>query len=423
NHMLDNGSYQKGDAMALFISDDGVQPASVTHRKITPFEHSPGEAATLTIRYGAHYGESAEPIRDVLLDWIANVQPNSYTPLVPAIMESAAYYLGKPVYYGDSRGYSDSNGVSHPNSYTGGAIYRPNTCLVEDNYHTHSTSCSRETICSSLNERSKWSCGTYCTSNSDEGSYKDSSHWYESCSDLEGADTEALYNRPEFSACQPSFIVFLTDGTANHSQTYARDKIKSWAGISECLTSYTISDEMGTKTKSLTSSKEKCGVDIVKYLAETDFDDTLPGIQNVRTHTIGFGVGSSSGIDYMRAWAHAGQGKFYDASNATDLLNAFRQILQAVLKERATFVAPSLSVNAFNKLFNDEEIYFSLFKPSTDASWSGNIKKYKLCLGGEGGCDIGNVLDKQDALITDAEDHILESAIDLWNPNNSDPDG
>ena len=41
-------------------------------------------------------------------------------------------------------------------------------------------------------------------------------------------------------------------------------------------------------------------------------------------------------------------------------------------------LSPAVSVNAYNRATNLDDLYFSLFKPATGAHWDGNLKKYKL---------------------------------------------
>ena len=100
--------------------------------------------------------------------------------------------------------------------------------------------------------------------------------------------------------------------------------------------------------------------------------------------------------------ADAGQGKFYEASTASDLVSVLQDIFTDILTDPTSFAAPSLSVNAFNRLFHRNEVYFSLFEPSDRTRWSGNIKKYEICDGsppeneGDPTCELGEVIDASD---------------------------
>jgi type IV pilus assembly protein PilY1 len=91
----------------------------------------------------------------------------------------------------------------------------------------------------------------------------------------------------------------------------------------------------------------------------------------------------------------AGHGLYRTANTAGELANAFDDILNDVLSDPTSFVSPSLSVNAFNRLYNLDDVYFSLFEPSLKVSWGGNIKKYKICtqVGASATCVFGDIMD------------------------------
>ncbi len=74
----------------------------------------------------------------------------------------------------------------------------------------------------------------------------------------------------------------------------------------------------------------------------------------------------------------AGGGKFYEAKSKDSLLGVFNQILAEILAVNSTFSSPAVSVNAYNRATNLDDLYFSLFKPANGAHWDGNLKKYKL---------------------------------------------
>ena len=78
-----------------------------------------------------------------------------------------------------------------------------------------------------------------------------------------------------------------------------------------------------------------------------------------------------------------------------------------------------MSVNAFNKLYNRDEIYFSLFKPELYQRWAGNIKKFTLCTqvqADAGTCDYGEVIDQNSAPAIDITTSRLKStSVSYWN--------
>ena len=120
--------------------------------------------------------------------------------------------------------------------------------------------------------------------------------------------------------------------------------------------------------------------------------------------------------------AATGGGNFYEATSASELLDAFRSIFNLARTETASFAAPSVSVSAFeNRINHNNEIYYALFKPSDAPRWHGNIKKYKLC-DDESSCpNTETLLDKDGEPVTDPNARqIRDGATSYWSTVNND---
>ena len=115
---------------------------------------------------------------------------------------------------------------------------------------------------------------------------------------------------------------------------------------------------------------------------------SLGGSQHINLYTIGFGFSS----DWLRELATKGGGTFHTADDAGELAQQINEIFEGILNRTTSFAAPSLSINAFNRLFHRNEVYFSLFAPSANKRWDGNVKRYQLCTD-PAQCDLGEVLD------------------------------
>jgi type IV pilus assembly protein PilY1 len=168
----------------------------------------------------------------------------------------------------------------------------------------------------------------------------------------------AQYKSPISDICQGNNIVLLTDGLANHNDSEAL--IKSYIPTSTCVAS---------------NGDEACARDLVDWMHTSDMSVPFSGDQTINTYTIGFNFSGA----LLRDMATLGDGKFYEANTSNELANVFKAIITDILARTTSFATPSLSVNAFNRLFHRNEVYFSLFKPNARALWSGNTKKYKLC--------------------------------------------
>jgi len=169
---------------------------------------------------------------------------------------------------------------------------------------------------------------------------------------------QAFYQSPLLQSCQRNFIVLLTDGIAT-SDTTANSAIQSLIG-GNCAG----------------SGDGRCLEEIAQYMYENDLS-ALPALQNVTTYTIGFGP-EVSGSAQLRNTAAGAGGVFYEASDTATLSTVLTNIVRTILAFNTTFTAPAVSVNAFNRTQNLNDLYVTVFRPSETYSWLGNIKKYKL---------------------------------------------
>lgn len=102
----------------------------------------------------------------------------------------------------------------------------------------------------------------------------------------------------------------------------------------------------------------------------------------VTTHVVGIDLSSLAYGDVVRnllketAWR--GGGNYYDATNENDLIFKFTEIFREILLDNASFTSPSVTVNAFNRTQNLNDIFVAVFKPSFGYRWLGNLKKYRL---------------------------------------------
>jgi hypothetical protein len=232
------------------------------------------------------------------------------------------------------------------------------------------------------------------------------------------------YDSPA-NQCQTNFIILLSDGilAGDTGNDLGADSISNSAGDpapynkwfkiytdSEGLTSglsngcskntginYQIIDpKTGKPTKDKISD---CSDDLVFSMRNGGFVDGQLGAQ-VFTYTVGFDVTaattaentpSKAPTDLLKMLARAGGGKYYATDcdgcdpeqAAKDLAELFRDIVDEVVISNASFTSPAVSVNAFNRTQNLNELYMSVFRPSTTARWNGNVKKYTLAPGGD----------------------------------------
>lgn len=176
---------------------------------------------------------------------------------------------------------------------------------------------------------------------------------------------------PMLSSCQANYLVVMTDGQANGNTNATVSDAKSLIDAG-CVSrgAYSRGDEQ---------SGETCGVEIAKWLKNTDQSNNLDDLNTVTTHTVGFALqANASAKKFLADVAAAGGGKAYTADNASDLSKAFNQIIQEALATDTTFVSATAPVNSFNRQDHKDQLYFSLFRPGNTERWSGNLKRYKM---------------------------------------------
>ena len=110
---------------------------------------------------------------------------------------------------------------------------------------------------------------------------------------------------------------------------------------------------------------------------ENDLRPSLAGLQNVTTYTVGFGP-EVSGSATLRNTAAGAGGVFYEASDTATLSTVLTNIVRTILSFNTSFTAPAVSVNAFNRTQNLNDLFVTVFRPSETYNWPGNIKKYRL---------------------------------------------
>ena len=195
---------------------------------------------------------------------------------------------------------------------------------------------------------------------------------------------QPVYKSP-VSSCGKNYIVLLTDGLTE------QDNSRDTNGVA-ALPNFKFTPEV----KDYGTSNAKCDVEDIKagptssdcvddlpaWMFRNDVNTAVAGTQNVKTYTIGFDLGSDQ-LDLaaravLRDAARRGGGKYFDATSQSSLEEAFNDTVREILIDNASFTAPSVAVNAFNRTQNLNDLYMSVFKPALGYRWLGNVKKYKL---------------------------------------------
>ena len=222
--------------------------------------------------------------------------------------------------------------------------------------------------------------------------------------------TQPVYQTPLQNSCEKAYIIVVTDGDPTNDDD--RDtEIDGLTGGANYSTTAVSGD---------TSSSSDRLDDLAGWMNNNDINTNISGDQTAVTFTVGFDSGiTSSGEDLLKRTAGVGGGQYLTANDVSTLSQTLQAIIYSITTTTSSFAAPSLSVNAFNKLYNRDEIYFSLFKPELYQRWAGNIKKFTLCTQVQADastCDYGEVIDKNNNPAIDiTTSRLKDTSVSYWN--------
>jgi type IV pilus assembly protein PilY1 len=128
------------------------------------------------------------------------------------------------------------------------------------------------------------------------------------------------------------------------------------------------------------------------------------------------GVPPAAPLELLRLVARAGGGSLHrvdcvgctPAQAADDLAGILGRIVREAVAANASFAAPAVPVNSFNRAENVDHLYLSVFRPATTQRWRGNVKKYRLGTNGD-------ILGRDDALaVNPLTGRFLPGVSSLW---------
>ncbi len=327
--IVDRSGWSAGNALSLILESS----SSSTDRDAYTYDGSTSKAPKLVVKIqSGGVSTSSFTVRQHLNNLVQNLEGRTWTPIVDTMYEAALYLRGDPMHYGLTRElFTPNDGdtdkrykrVSVVGSYTGGTHVMPSGCEASN---LDDTDCRDEVISSS--------------------------------------PTAPVYTSPIVSDCQSTHLVLLTDGEANNNHSV--NLIKTMTGNSNCDNDSSDSDE-------------DCGRSLANWMANNDMRPSLSATDNtVVTHTIAFNLSNNGAVDFLQDMASEGQGSFYNANTASELADAFDNIISSIISIDSSFSTAGATVNQFDRLTHRNDVYFSVFKPLRSPSWLGNLKHYKL---------------------------------------------
>src|SRR5215831_14498363 len=162
-----------------------------------------------------------------------------------------------------------------------------------------------------------------------------------------GNGTQGPFTSPIQLACQPNFVIFITDGM----QTAGTRLMPA-----EATNRYT--------------------QDQASWLPDT------PNIQNVIVHTVGFGVTvnttaaeTQAAYDTLSQSARNGGGQFYISDNETQLQRALQDAIRRIVQATFTFATPVVPTTSTT---GSTKAYLAAFRSDPSSPfWQGYLKAYQ----------------------------------------------
>ncbi len=394
--IVDRTNWASGNNMG-FVIEPGTG-----ERIADSYNGDPARGPRLRIRYQDSIATPFKSVRESLIEIIDDLPASGATPIQETMYEAARYWRGESMEYGDTRDGSRTSRISHPASY-----------------------CTASGSCRGAKENDTGTTptdgfGVYTPSGCNMASNPNDSDCAAQVIEHDSSSSEAMYISPFSSTltCANNYQVLLTDGSANSGNDESPE-IVSMIPKSSCYNNNSSFKTSSDASKTYGSS-EDCTVDLAEFLATTDQSTATVGAnlandQIVKTYTIGFNLDSTSATQFIKDIANVGEGGFYEASTAGQLVDVFTTILTDVKSDPTSFVSPSLATNAFNRLLSRDEVYFGLFTPALSTSWYGNVKKYNICTDSSDGCSLGEILDINGASAIDStDDKFKDTAQSVW---------
>ncbi len=253
-------------------------------------------------------------------------------------------------------------------------------------------------LCETLYEARRYFGGLSVDLGNNDSNY---SYWYVGNTPPRDTSIEnsGSYVSPYSSCSNEVYVILITDGQP--TQDNAVDNyVKSLPGVTSPFYVNGIENYLPA---------------LAGWMKNNDLNANLAGDQTSTLYTIGFGQEAINDAGaLLREAALRGGGQYYPADDPSSLLSSLQSALALISRVNATFTAPSVATNNFDRTKTLDSVYYAMFLPDRGPRWQGNIKKLKV------------VSDKQvdrngvDAI--DASGNIADSAKTFWSTS-STPDG
>lgn len=231
-----------------------------------------------------------------------------------------------------------------------------------------------------------------------------------------GNYNNAKYISPITSQCQKNHIVLFTDGASTYDagvDSLIRSDLAALGSYPSGLSTTCTTKNDGLE---LNLFHRSCLPELAHTLYAGDHSP-LPGTQRISFHTIaGFLLSLPSARNILKQAAFYGDGFYSQPDNYDELKEAITGTFGSIIKTSGSFATPTVAVNAFNSLEQLDEMYYSVFKPSENSMWEGNVKRYRITP--DGIYDVNG-----NPAINPTTGFFTKDSTSYWTPTADGPDG
>jgi len=212
-------------------------------------------------------------------------------------------------------------------------------------------------------------------------------------------ETAKVYKTPYSSCSNEVFVILITDGTPTLDNA-ADNYIKALPGVGGPF---------------VVNGRNNYLPALAGWMKNNDLNANLAGVQTSTLFTIGFGQDAINGAaPILLDAATKGGGQYYPAKDPSSLLSSLQSALSLISRVNATFTAPSVATNNFDRTQTLDSVYYAMFLPDRGPRWQGNVKKLKVVGGAQ--------QDRTGTNAIDSDGNIADTAKTFWS-NANKPDG
>lgn len=232
----------------------------------------------------------------------------------------------------------------------------------------------------------------------------------------------SLYNSPIVDGCQKNYIIYISNGAANESNSLLQEMQGKLATLTNTTTPNTIS---------LTPNGQQgnWADELAQYMGSADVNSSVSGTQNVITYTVevdpnttGQGPSMSALLNSMASKSGGSYFAVSSGNSGVAITDALNDIFAQVQAENSVFAATTLPVSVNVRGTNLNQVYVGMFRPDAKKSprWLGNLKAYKLGLNTSDNSLF--LVDKDAKIAEDTSTHfVLKTATSFWTSSTLTP--